>query len=184
MPPAGPPQPPSSDPHLCALCHAAGTGCCVLSRGAERMFGLTEAEVARMTAASGCPVEAFTVRDQASPEFRRFLERLSPVFGQTMPAGRRVRLAVDAAGRCVFLGPDGCVLPGEARPFYCRLYPFWFTPDGRLMVLGNSDCRAQAGARHWRAVLEALGADEAGLRALFRRLEADAAAHAAAAGLG
>lgn len=30
------------------------------------------------------------------------------------------------AGDCTFLGPQGCVLPIETRPFVCRLYPFMY----------------------------------------------------------
>lgn len=38
--------------------------------------------------------------------------------------GSRRILKHQAGGDCFFLGPRGCVLPVEARPLVCRLYPF------------------------------------------------------------
>lgn len=141
------------------------------------MFGLTGGEVALMENASGLPPEEFTVRDQADDEFLRHIKSIHPVFGQTMPGGRRIRLRVDESGTCCFLGSQGCTLPTEARPLYCRLYPFWFTPDGRLMVLGSPTCLAQENAQNWKEVLARLAQNIDELRELFARLCELAAEH-------
>ncbi len=37
-------------------------------------------------------------------------------------------------GDCFFLGSEGCVLPKDARPLVCRLYPFDYNADGILPV--------------------------------------------------
>lgn len=166
------------DPPICATCHQQGDGCCHLSaEGVRIMFGLTNGEVAVMAKACGLPPEAFTVSDEVDEAFLRHITGIHPVFGQTMPGGSRIRLKVDDSGACIFLGPQGCTLPTEARPLYCRLYPFWFTPDDRLMVLGSSTCLAQENARNWKEVLARLAQNIDELRELFARLCKLAAEH-------
>ncbi len=168
-----------NDPPLCARCHLEGYGCCALSAPAspEQMFGLTLGEIKAMAQASGLAPQRFVVADRAAPEFLAGLMRIHPVFGQIMPGCARYRLAVDQDGACCFLGAGGCRLAWEARPLYCRLYPFWFTPDGRLMVLLSDTCLAQKGAHSWREVLARLGEDEQRLRGLFDRLQVLAGEH-------
>ena len=174
-------MPAAGDAHICAQCHQDGGGCCRSSpRGVEYMFGLTRGEIAAMAQASGLGPDQFVVADQASPRFLAFLEDLQPLLLQTMPRGRRLRLLLTPGGDCCFLGPRGCQLPRQARPLYCRMYPFMINPHGRLMVLTSEHCLAQAGARSWRGVLKRLGQDEATLRGLYARLAELAAQHQAA----
>jgi Fe-S-cluster containining protein len=163
---------------ICAACHAKGLGCCRLgAEGVTRMFGLTRGEVDIMARASGLKPEEFVIADQVSSQFLTDLAAIHPVFLKTLPEGRRLRLKVEPDGSCVFLGPKGCRLPMDARPLYCRLYPFWFTEDGRLMVLISKNCLAQKDARSWQEVLARLGETQDHLRQLFTRLKALAAGH-------
>lgn len=172
------------DPSLCARCHEEGRGCCRASEeGLASMFGLTMGEVALISQVSGLKPDQFSVADRASEEFLEFLDSIHPLFRQTMPEGRRRRLRLDAGYACVFLSPQGCRLPTPARPLYCRLYPFWLTPQGgRLMVLRSELCMAQEGARSWREVMLRLDQDEGHLRQLFGRMVELAAEHEAAGG--
>ncbi len=70
------------------------------------------------------------------PGERALVERLFPSHGH------HLRLATRPDGDCVFLGPAGCVLPRDARPYYCHLFPFWvykrrftlFTPEHCLAL--------------------------------------------------
>lgn len=170
--------PSQPDPDLCALCHQQGHGCCQASaEGQAQMFGLTQGEVALISQASGLEPEEFCLTDQAEPWFLEFLASIHPVFLQTMPGGRRLRLRLDDDYRCVFLSATGCRLPTPARPLYCRLYPFWVNPYDRLMVLTSPTCLAQKDARSWREVLKRLGQDEEELRRLFARLSELASQH-------
>ncbi|MFH1058529.1 MAG: hypothetical protein V1797_07610 [Pseudomonadota bacterium] len=162
---------------ICARCHGLGRGCCVAPAGPEHMFGLTRGEIAAMAAASGREPADFCVADRVGPQFLEFLAAINPVFVQTMPGGRRLRLRLADSGACCFLGVEGCRLPVDARPLYCRLYPFALNPHGRLMVLMSGSCLAQEGARSWREVLKRLDMDEAALRGLWARLEELAAEH-------
>lgn len=161
----------TADPPICARCHQKGWGCCVLHAGeSDFMFGLTKAEIEGIARASSLKPHSFMEPDEITLEFEDQLARIHPVFSQTIPLRQRLRLKVNQAGRCVFLGREGCRLPTASRPLYCRLYPFWFTPDDRLMVLISGTCLAQEGALSWREVLARMGQDEAGLREMFARL--------------
>ena len=163
---------------ICAFCHEQGGGCCRLGTdGTARMFGLTKGEVEFIARASGREPKDFVTADEVSPEFLADLAAIHPVFLQTLPQGRRLRLSVNEQGDCVFLGPGGCTLPVEGRPLYCRLYPFWFTPGGQLMVLISGNCLAQRDARSWRDVLAKMGESREHLRGLFARLETLAKDH-------
>jgi Fe-S-cluster containining protein len=169
-----------SDPHICAECHQEGHGCCVLGlEGADKQFGLTSGEIDEMCRAGGLQPSDFLMEDVASQEFLDFVDQIHPVLRKTMPGGRRQRLKVDKKGRCVLLGARGCRLPIAARPLYCRMYPFWFTPGGRLTVLISKTCLAQKGALSWRDVLTRMNEEEERLRFLFERLEVLAAKHEA-----
>jgi len=152
-------------------------GCCTLLPGTEALlFGLTRAECECISAATGQPVEAFTVIDTPPPGFREMLLAIHPTFEGTLPNGRRVHLRVQA-GRCCFLAEDGCRLPVEARPYYCRLYPFWFGADDRPILLRSGTCLAQQGALTLYEVMRRLDETEPRLRELFRRWLAAARAN-------
>ena len=173
-------MPMPGEAHVCAQCHLAGGGCCRASgEGVEYMFGLTRGEIEAVAQASGLEPGRFVVGDRPSPRFLAFLESLHPLFLQTMPQGRRLRLLLSESGDCCFLGPQGCRLSLEARPLYCRLYPLFVNPHGRLMVLISETCLAQRGARSWREVMKRLGQDEAGVRELFAKLQKLAKEHEA-----
>ncbi len=163
--------------NICARCHQEGQGCCVLApTGSEQMFGLTNREIRTICEATGMNERDFVTADIIDQGFHDLLASINPLFLKTVPGGRRLRLRTRGRA-CCFLGKCGCRLPVEARPFYCRLYPFCFTPDGLLMVLLSNSCLAQEGARHWREVLGRLGDSEENLRRLWAELEQAAAEH-------
>ena len=53
--------------------------------------------------------------------------------------GRRPILEKQADGRCLFVTGQGCVLPVEARPLLCRLYPYDWN-DQRLLWIHAPYC--------------------------------------------
>lgn len=171
---------PSCEPKPCALCHAAGHGCCRLaSRGPENMFGLTQAEIKAMAKASGLKTSQFTVKDQASPGLIAQAEDLHPALARTLSNGRRLRLMVDPLGACFFLDAQGCRLPRRARPIFCRMYPVFVAPQGELVLMFKENCPAQEGAASPEEVLRRLGQTEKGLRNLHARMLRLSAAHLA-----
>jgi Fe-S-cluster containining protein len=78
--------------------------------------------------------------------FLRYLRRLFPqdaaVLNRLFPLNKtHHRLALASDGSCVFLSPLGCIVAEEDRPFYCRIYPFWFVGK-RLTGFASSACLA------------------------------------------
>ncbi|MDA8138921.1 MAG: YkgJ family cysteine cluster protein [Desulfobacteraceae bacterium] len=55
--------------------------------------------------------------------------------------GSRRVLKWQANGDCFFLTAAGCILPLEARPLICRLYPHIFTAAG-IAAQWDTECRA------------------------------------------
>ena len=164
-------MPPIPEPGICALCHGQGLGCCVLEGAStEKVVGMTRGEARRIATACGRPMEEFCLEDEISPQFEAHINLMHPVLNRIMPGRRRLRLKVDENGACVFLGQDGCTLPREDRPLFCRLFPFWFTPDARLALLETGSCLAQREAASLDEVLARLGEREDNLRTLFARL--------------
>jgi Fe-S-cluster containining protein len=134
------------DPHVCRRCALAGPTCCQLSAGQEEFcFPLSVLEKDR-------------IRDHlpdlggfaSAPNSASFVDGLSRLFPDErrevkalFPAGKEhLRLAVDAHGACRFLSPGGCLVPREARPYYCRLFPFWITGE-RITLFETPFCLAQ-----------------------------------------
>ena len=68
------------------------------------------------------------------------------------------------------LGAQGCVLQGRARPYFCRLYPFWVVPPDHLQVFSYNHCLAQKEHRTLHDLCRALGTDPDHLQQLFERL--------------
>lgn len=153
--------------HVCARCHELQQGCCFSFNDTSQVFSLLSMEVTRISQASGMAGGAFTTRDEISPQFRELLLALNPALAATVPGNQRTRLKILPNGHCFFLTEHGCLLPVEARPYYCRIYPFWITTGGRLFVLMNANCLAQKKAPTWQHVLEKMEMDEEKLRNMF-----------------
>lgn len=106
-----------------------------------------------------------------------FLENMRSLFAgedeavdALFPAnGFHMRLATDESGRCRLLGSEGCALSREARPYYCRLFPFWFKGDA-LYVFAAQECRAQAEAGTGRRLLTLFDTSEKRLKEVYGRL--------------
>lgn len=84
------------------------------------------------------------------------------------PRKHHFRLALGPDGACALLGPRGCTLPVEARPYYCRLFPLWYA-DGRLVALGGA-CLAVKEGRGRAHLLDSVGLSPQKSRDLFARL--------------
>ena len=128
-----------SDPFVCARCAAKGPTCCELTPGVEEVcFPVSEYERERIIEC--VPDSGGFALQVNTPVFIENLFRLFP--GQRKkvkelfpPGGMHYRLEVDSNGKCLFLGSEGCIIPKEVRPLYCRLFPFWTDENGRIHFL-------------------------------------------------
>lgn len=161
------------DPHVCARCAGQGPTCCRLEPGQENLcFPLSKAEWERICDFRGergafvqTPnVEAFrTNMRRLFPKEKDLVDKLFPVHGV------HLRLATRDDGSCVFLTSGGCSLPREARPYYCRLFPFWFISGG-MTYFTSSHCLAVREQHRLPRLLESLGLSEKTVRELHGRL--------------
>ena len=114
------------------------------------------------------------VQEANSTNFVDNIKRLFPgerdLVEQLFPWHKHhLRLATDPEGGCVFLGLGGCVLPREARPYYCRVFPFWIYGD-RLTFFTPAKCLAVKEGRSPAGIRKILGTSEAEVRDLHGRL--------------
>lgn len=136
-----------NDPDICARCAEKYPTCCRISPGQEdSCFPLSRREQERLEQFTGSlPGPAFVQSKNTKP-FLRQLHKLFPLdaaaLNRLFPLNRmHQRLGVTADGSCVFLGPAGCIVPEDNRPYYCRMHPFWFVGP-RLIGFASPSCLA------------------------------------------
>jgi uncharacterized protein len=120
-----------SEEFLCARCAKHTTTCCQ-----DTDIYVTLGDVRRITPhAKGQPFTEF--RPPAYPVYDQQLE--DPFWHQHVfrEDGQRRVLKHQSNKDCFFLGEQGCVLPADARPSICRLYPFDYNADGILPRLAS-----------------------------------------------
>lgn len=161
------------DPNVCKRCTDRGPTCCRLEPGEEEVcFPLSEMERHRILECAhdkGAFVQERNSRPfidnviRLFPKDREHIEQLFPGHGFHM------RLATRIDGSCVFLGPEGCALPREARPHYCLIFPVWIM-NKRLRLFTPPGCLAVEEGRNVSKLLEILGMHEAEVRLLHGRI--------------
>jgi Fe-S-cluster containining protein len=163
-----------TDPHVCARCAHIGDTCCRLSPGEEALcFPLSEAEKNRiLDCAEG--VRGVFVVEPNSGAFLGNVKKLFPgeekLVRAAFPENKfHLRLATDTSGNCLLLSDEGCMLPREARPYYCRLYPFW-SVDGKLTLMTSSRCLLQREAPSFKGIMDGLGMQVSTVLELYGRL--------------
>ncbi len=73
---------------------------------------------------------------------------------------------------CALLGDDGCILPKEIRPHFCRIYPFWFFEE-KPHIFQDSDCLALATCKTVSEVFLALGTNPETLKQIHAQIFQD-----------
>lgn len=163
-------RPSVSDAEVCARCARGSGTCCTLSPGQEEFcFPLSAAERAAMEAAGAGP-ECFH-RQENTPGFVDNLCRLFPGEDEALralfpPGESHDRLGLTDTLACRLLGPGGCALSREARPYYCRLFPFWVR-GGAVLYFDFQQCLAVRERRGSGQMYTALGMGEGDARELY-----------------
>ncbi len=167
-------SPREADPGICARCAANGPTCCQLEPGHERFcFPVSAVERDKILDCAEGMRGAFAQESNA----KAFVDNMLSLFPDEAEAVHRLfpstkfhlRLATDEQGRCTLLGPEGCVLPREARPYYCRLFPLWVV-GRRINLFTAGRCLAQRQGTGLTGLLARLGTTEAKVRELHGRL--------------
>lgn len=163
----------SPDPSVCKRCALEGPTCCCLEPGQEEFcFPLSSLEKERIQEFQ--PDEGgFALQENTGGFVRHALllfpgedERIRELFP---PRKFHFRLAVDEKGACRFLGREGCRIPEELRPYYCRLFPFWMTHD-KVFIFDAASCLARREAVNLFRMYASFGLNAARVRDLMGRL--------------
>jgi Fe-S-cluster containining protein len=137
-------------------------------------FPLSEAERLRLAPyarGAGKPDHALA---ETVPPFLRAMKNLFPGCGAGLEAlfpspGNHAILPILSDGSCVFLGPSGCDLPRDTRPWYCRLFPLWFHKK-KIDRFIPRECLITREVHSVGGILAALGIDAAGALELHASL--------------
>ena len=114
------------------------------------------------------------------PNTPSFVDSLNALFprqkarvAELYPAGgSHLRMNLTAEGNCALLAPDGCVLPQEARPWFCRVYPFWVM-GRQLACFAPEDCLAVRENKTPGLLLRAFGTNKENVLQLYNNLRDD-----------
>lgn len=88
------------------------------------------------------------------------------------PDGSHRQMASPKAMGCAFLSAEGCMLPREARPWYCRLFPFWIL-GGKLNAFQAEGCLAVQEERSIKGLLQCFGTTANDVVKMFAALKID-----------
>lgn len=163
----------TGDSDVCLRCSQQGATCCRITAGQEEFcFPLSLKEKERIQ--EHVPYTGGFALSKNSPAFIESTCRLFPgeeaLVRELFPKGKEhFRLAVDTMGACRFLGPEGCEIPQEVRPYYCRLYPFWMVGH-EIIVFDSPTCLARRESRSLKQMFCSLDMNKANVKDLYGRL--------------
>ncbi len=104
---------------------------------------------------------------------RQFINQMSMLFpdlSDSIPIVfpiNKIHFELKTVGdNCTFKDTDGCVLPVNARPLFCQIYPFWFF-DGEPHIFRDSNCLALENSRTIPEVFLSLGTNTEKLKQIY-----------------
>lgn len=160
---------------ICAGCAQNEPTCCQLTQGDGSLsFPLSRMEKVTIAAYDRWEGVRFTVQTANSDQFICRLEFLFPDDLDRIQAlfpehSHHERLLTNSLGHCVFLDPMGCILPVKARPFYCRIFPFWVIRD-KVVFFSFDLCQAQKDAETVNKVITRLETNPSRILILYNVL--------------
>lgn len=169
---------PIPDEPICAACaRVNGAVCCEVAQG-EKLATLLLADIERIEEATGLVRHRFVEREDLDPAERLAYETVRPIYRGVFVGNVRWGLKA-RKGACVFLERGkGCVLPQEAKPLACLLYPLDFDLAGEPTLLDAPHCLALERAEGPHHLLSMLGLTRKELTRLRARALAEGADHA------
>ena len=152
-----------TNPDICGQCDSMNRSCCTLR--AENNEGLpapvSEPEIKRiLSILKDKNREDLLDSRTNSPQFINQMSFLFPDMADSVhklfPANENHFELKTVGDACTFKDIDGCLLPDEARPLFCRIYPFWFFDD-EPHIFQDSNCIALENSQTIPEVLLSLG---------------------------
>ena len=159
--------------NICELCHKKGNGCCYfIPTGENQQIGLFIDDIKKIETFLNIDMDNFITIKEVSQKFIEFLYSTTSPLLDMIFYKNRAYLLKTVEHKCIFLSDDGCKLPIDIRPLYCRVYPFWASPDFKnIFVLSSYDCLAQSHSTlNWKIVNEHFGYTEEYLFDMFFKM--------------
>ena len=117
--------------------------------------------------------EAFLDHKNNSPQFITQMSILFPDMADSVhdffPVNKKHFDLKTQGDDCVFKEINGCLLPDEARPHFCRIYPFWFFND-EPQIFQDSNCLALENCQTIPEVILSLGTSPEKLKQIHARI--------------
>lgn len=132
--------------NICARCSTIYGSCCVAAQWSDFHSTLVSGNEAKRIMNYMKKGGLFFSWEPNNESFIKFIISLFPEFSEDTlrafnPDESHRSLGIDCFGRCSLLGGNGCLLPYDVRPLFCRIYPFWFI-RGELKIFKNERCLA------------------------------------------
>ncbi len=168
-----------TNPNICGQCDSMNRSCCTLR--AENNEGLpapvSEPEIKRILIfLKDKKRELLLDSRNNSPQFIRQMSILFPDMADSVhkifPVNKTHFDLKTQENTCIFKERNGCLLPNEARPHFCRIYPFWFFDD-ELQIFEDPNCLALGNCRTIPEVLLSLGTNTEKLKQIHARIYED-----------
>ncbi|MDA3791647.1 MAG: hypothetical protein PF503_24510 [Desulfobacula sp.] len=168
-----------TNPNICGQCDSMNRSCCTLR--AESNEGLpapvSEPEVERILSFLKDKKRELPLDHRNnSPQFISQMSILFPDMTDSVHKifplnGTHFDLKTNGDS-CIFKEIDGCLLPDEVRPHFCRIYPFWFFED-EPQIFEDSNCLALENCQTIPEVLLSLGTNTEKLKQIHARIYED-----------
>lgn len=168
-----------TNPNICGQCDSMGRSCCTLR--AENNEGLpapvSAPEIERILSFfKNKKREDLLDRIINSPQFINQMSVLFPDMADSIhkifPENETHFDLKTVKDDCIFKAINGCLLPDDARPHFCRIYPFWFFDD-EPQIFEDSNCLALENCQTIPEVLLSLGTNSERLKQIHARIYED-----------
>ncbi|MCP4673736.1 MAG: hypothetical protein GY857_20810 [Desulfobacula sp.] len=151
------------NPDICGQCDKMNRSCCTLK--AENNEGLpaplSKPEIERILSVYKNRKQEDIVDSRVNSI--QFINQMSMLFPdrvdlihKVFPLNKKHFELKTMGDACIFKDIDGCLLPNQARPYFCRIYPFWFFED-QLHIFQDSNCLVLENCQTIPEVLLSLG---------------------------
>ena len=160
--------------NICAECHRLGKGCCYFKESNNNFqMGLFPNDIEKICVELNVEPDYFIVKDIVEPDIIKMFSNFNYAFFDVVFKDNvRYKLKI-INEKCIFLNDNGCSLPLNARPLFCRAYPFWLSKNYKnIYVFSSTDCLAQEKSTlNWMLVNEYFNYSETYLRNMFEELK-------------
>ncbi len=168
-----------TNPNICGQCDKINSSCCTLR--AENNEGLpapvSEPEITRILNTLKTKSREDIIENRSNSI--EFINQMSLLFPDMIDSVHKIfplngihfelKTVEDV---CIFKDINGCILPDEARPLFCRIYPFWFF-ENEPQIFQDVNCLALKNCETIREVFFSLGTRPENLQQIHAQICTD-----------